>query len=227
MMTFDGGARLNRILLVLLLPAAVSACELFSESWTPTLGVPYVAQEQFNYCVPASIAMWRAYDGLPPVSQDDIWTHLGGAPCDGIDASFGVRHYTNSGSDAFLDVESPSRRDDFLARQLTSIDRRVPVMAIVSPSRDHVGIINGGSYQYTGSTGRYTWNTVRFHDPGIGPNVDFSSNEWISFTCADGSSHCGQIISESASLNWASHVQAYGSSVDLYTGPCCTQEYQN
>jgi len=34
-----------------------------------TLGVPYHAQESFNYCVPACIQMWMDYDALPVESR--------------------------------------------------------------------------------------------------------------------------------------------------------------
>lgn len=212
---------------LVLLPLCLAACDgLFQESWAPSLGVPYVPQQNFNYCVPASISMWRAYDGLATVSQDHIWNTLGGAPCDGLDAALGVRLFTSSGFDAYLDLEDPFRRDDFMARQVTSIDSRVPVMVIVNPFRNHVGIVNGGSYQYTASTGEYTWNTVLFHDPAIGPDEQFTSNDWIEWTCHSSFSYCGQIISNAASFNWASNVQAFGPSVDLYDGTdsCCLEE---
>jgi hypothetical protein len=185
-------------------------------------------QEQHNYCVPASIQMWRAYDGLPSLTQDYIWMALGGAPCDGVDAWIGVRQFTNSGSDATLDLVSPSFGDEFFARQMTSIDRFVPVMVIVNPFRNHVGMINGGSYSYTASTDRYTWSTVLFHDPAFGPNERFTSTDWTEFTCKQGFAYCGQIISDSAASGWASYFQAYGASIDLYDGtPCCQQEHQN
>jgi len=201
---------------------------LFQGTGAPTLGVPYRAQEQFNYCVPASIAMWRAYDGVPEMSQTQIWNALGGPPCTGLDAAFGVRQFTSSGIDAFLNTTSPSQRDEFFGRQMTSIDSRVPVMVIVSSFRNHVGIINGGSYYLTGSTERYTWNTVLFHDPGIGPDQEFDSAGWIAYTCDPSFGYCGQIISDGATFAWDFHVQAYGSSIDLYDGtPCCTEENQN
>ena len=192
--------------------------------------MPYIEQEQANYCVPASIAMWRGYDGLAPVTQTEIWNAIGGAPCDGLDAAYGVRLFTASGYDAYLDFVGPSQRDAFLARQLTSIDRRVPVIVIVNPWRDHVGVINGGSYQYTASTDRYTWNTVLFHDPGYlygGPDQDWDSGDWANYTCGNSFSHCGQIVSGSASFNWSSHLQGYGYSVDFYDGTCCNEEHQN
>ena len=220
----------SRIFALLVVMLGLSACGgLFQGSTTPNLGVPYIAQEQFNYCVPASIAMWRAYDGLSSISQSQIFSAIGGAPCDGYDAAGGVRQFTNSGSDAYLDLEYPYHVDDFFARQITSINSAVPVMVIVSPFQDHVGIINGGAYQYVGSTGTYTWNTVLLHDPGAGPNLEFNSADWKAFTCDSNFSYCGQVISNSASYYWSSNLASFGSSVELYdgTGGCCNQEYQN
>lgn len=206
-----------------------AACYGFLHNTTaPRLGVPYRAQEQYNYCVPASIAMWRAYDGLPEMSQTEIWNALGGAPCSGYDALLGVRQFTSSGSDAILNSPPPTRSDEFFGRQITSIDNRVPVMVVVGSAKDHVGIINGGSYSITGSTERYRWNTVLFHDPGVGPDQEYDSAGWIFTTCDDFFSYCDQIISDGASFSWEYHVQAYGSSIDLYDGTtCCTEENQN
>lgn len=214
------------LVLISLMPLWVACGGLFEGSPQPVLGVPYVEQERFNYCVPASIAMWRGYDGLPEMSQDEIWNQLGGAPCDGLDAALGVRLLTNSGGDAYLDLETPALSEDFLARQLASINNRVPVMVIVGPARNHVGVINGGSYQLNASSG-YRWNTVLFHDPAYGPNLEYSSSDWVEHSCRSYWSYCGQIISYGASANWVVDLQTFGSQIELYDGTsCCNQEYQ-
>jgi hypothetical protein len=223
----------SRIFVVLLLLGLTACGGLFQSSPNAVLGVPYVAQEEFNYCVPASIAMWRGYDGLSPMSQTQIWNAMGGAPCTGFDAAYGVRLFTSSGSDAIFDrVLSPtsSSRDGFYARQLTSIDRRVPVIVVVGFSQNHVGVINGGSYQYTASTDRYTWNTVLFHDPDpyAGPDQEWGSADWTAYTCGSFFSECGQVVSQYASDNWSSHLQGYGYKVELYDGEgCCNEEYRD
>lgn len=172
--------------------------------------------------------MWRAYDGLSPVTQTEIFEAVGGAPCDLYDAADGARMFTSSGSDAYPDVVSPSQGEDFLARQLTSIDRAVPVIVIVNPWRDHVVIVNGGSYGYNSMDDDYTWSTVVFHDPDpfVGSNQELNSNEWIEYTCHDTFSHCGQVVSNGASYNWASHTSVYRPQVKLYDGgaTCCNEE---
>ena len=203
-------------------------CGFISHDSDGKLGVPYYQQEEYNYCVPASIKMWRAYDGLPSVSQTTIWNTLGGPPCSGSTAAFGVSIYTNTGSDAYLDTVYPSSKNAFLSREITSIDHYVPVMVVVGAARNHVGIINGGSYVQQGSTGLYSWQYVFFHDPGIGPNIYYTSDDWILDTCASYFSVCGQVISDIASYAWSSNYQTWGSSTTTYGGEsCCNQEYQN
>lgn len=86
------------------------------------LGVPHVQQEEFNYCVPASILMWRLYDGLPAVSQEEIFDFIGGPPCTPDAVPAGVNHYTNV-FDARLDLEDSTflidNIRDIVARQIT------------------------------------------------------------------------------------------------------------
>lgn len=82
--------------------------------------MPHRQQIQFNYCVPASILMWRLWDGLPEISQDTIWTWLGGPPCTPEEVPPGVNHFTNT-YDAVLDeVYGPSTTEweELFARQI-------------------------------------------------------------------------------------------------------------
>ena len=185
-----------------------------------TLDVPYRAQEQFNYCVPASIQMWRLYDGLSNVSQTTIFNAVGGAPCDPVDATYGVSIYTNSGSDAYFDHEfSPTtaERDEIISRQITSIDVGVPVMALIR-SQTHVGIINGGKYEDHGSY--LEWEFLDFHDPdpAYGEDYRYSGGDWLDEFCSPFASYCGQVVSTSAAASWYSNLDAYGDSVAVYGG---------
>jgi hypothetical protein len=95
------------------------------------LGVPYRQQEQYNYCVPASVLMWRLYDGLPAVSQTTIYNWLGGQACNPTGVPSALSHFTNT-FDTYLDVVfSPSQldREELVARQITAEDGRTPVIA--------------------------------------------------------------------------------------------------
>lgn len=221
-----------RSLLPLLLAGALAGCGGWLHNYPAgRLGVPYYAQEQDNYCVPASIKMWRGYDGLNPTySQDEIWMAIGGAPCSGSDAEAGVRQFTATGYDAYQDIESTTFHQDFMARQITSIDKEIPVMVVVHDARDHVGILNGGKYTSDSSTGRYRWEYVFFHDPDPyfgGSNRQYTSDDWIDLVCMSGVGFCAQIISQWATEGWSSSQQHWSSSIDTYQSSSPTQEYQN
>ena len=185
------------------------------------LGVPYRSQEEFNYCVPASILMWRLYDGLPEVSQSTIFNTIGGAPCDGLDAANGVRIYTNSGYDAYFDhIYGPTQtqRDEMVSRQIVSEDSDVPVMPVVYPSKNHVGIINGGKYEDKGSY--WQWDFLYFHnpDPAYGANYYYTAGAWLSDFCEPFDYDCGQVISDAATGPWSSYYSTYKDSVAVYGG---------
>lgn len=185
-----------------------------------TMGVPYRAQEQYNYCVPASILMWRLYDGLPEVSQTTIFNAIGGAPCDGLDAADGVALYTTSGSDVYYDLlytPTEHERDQLIARQITSIDRAVPVIA-VAPRKNHVGVINGGKYIDMGT--HVQWEFLYFHDPDsrIGADRKYSGGDWLSAFCEVFDSRCAQVISGYASSGWQAHFDEFSDSVSVYGG---------
>jgi hypothetical protein len=183
------------------------------------LGVPYRQQEQDDYCVPASVLMWRLYDGLPAVSQTTIYNWLGGQACNPTDVPSAVSYFTNT-FDTYLDIVfSPSQldREELVARQITAEDRQTPVIAIVGSARDHVGVINGGRYTKQGSY--YEWEFLYFHDPKPGgQNSYYSARQWMDFFCRTGYGYCGQILSASAASGWQNYYSSYGDSVLLYGG---------
>ncbi len=186
------------------------------------LGVPYREQEQFNYCVPASILMWRLYDGLPEVSQTSIFNAIGGPPCDGLDAAYGVRIYTNSGYDAFFDhiyYPSETQRDEMVSRQIVSEDTGVPVIAVVYPDKNHVGVINGGKYEQL-SSGYWQWDFLYFNnpDPFQRTHDKYSAGEWLGEFCDTFDSECGQVLSDAATGPWSSYYNTYKDSVAVYGG---------
>jgi len=212
-----GRTLLFSLMMTLLLASSTVGC--FGPDYH--LGVPYREQEAYNYCVPASILMWRLYDGLPELSQSTIFNGVGGAPCDGLDAAYGVALYTASGYDAYFDhIYGPSatQRDEMVSRQITSEDAGVPVMAVVYPTKDHVGIINGGKYEDMGTY--WEWEFLYFQnpDPAYVPNYYYTAGTWLADFCEAFDSECGQVISGSAAGAWSSNYSTYGDSVAVYGG---------
>ncbi len=186
------------------------------------LGVPYVSQGPDDYCVPASVLMWRLYDGLSPVSQTTIYNWLGGHACLATDVPPAVNHFTNT-FDSYLDIvfnPSDLDKDELIARQIVAEDQATPVIALVGPQRNHVGVINGGKYKKQGSY--YVWEFLFFHDPGEGEGLNYSSSSWLQFFCDAGYSHCAQILSANATSGWQNYYATYKNSLWLYGGgePC-------
>ena len=206
-------------LLILLLASTLLAGCNIGASENYQLGVPYRQQERDDYCVPASVLMWRLYDGLPAVSQTTIYTWLGGHACNPTDVPPAVNHFTDT-FDAYLDlVFSPSQldREELVARQIRSEDQLSPVIAIVGSARNHVGVINGGRYTRSGSY--YEWDFLYFHDPKpFGENAYYSARQWMDVFCSSGYPYCGQILSSNATSGWQNYYATYGNSILLYGG---------
>lgn len=182
------------------------------------LGVPFEWQARPDYCVPASVLMWRLYDGLPRISQTTIYNWLGGRPCLATDVPPAVNHFTNT-FDAYLDIEfSPSalEMEQLVARQITAEAAGSPVIAIVGPARDHVGVINGGKYRREGSN--YVWEFLFFHDPARGEGLYYTSSQWLSEFCDAGFGHCGQILSFNATTAWQTYYDEYKNFLFIYGG---------
>lgn len=196
----------------LFLSASLAGCGgTIDDGENVNLGIPYREQEEFNYCIPASIQMWRLHDDLPFVSQDAIFNWLGGPPCTAEDVPAGVNHFTNT-NDAYLDVSfnpTATDRDEMIARQVTSYDNARPAITVVYPTRDHVGVINRGKYDDEGAY--WTWEWLRFHnpDPAYGGNYYYGAQDWIDEFCAPGFSHCAQIVSSSATAGWNPNQSTY------------------
>ena len=179
------------------------------------LDVPFVAQDNNFYCGPASVLMWRLDDGLPPVSQTEIANYMGTDDSCGTFAYYlddGVRAFTNSGWDAQWDADDYSNRDYFVARQITSIDSYIPVIAI--PSSFHAGVINGGHHhEVSGSGGMRQWDYVYFHDPQIGPDRYYDAEDWLNEQCSYSGDACEQIISSSATGGWYNNYSEHSDDV--------------
>lgn len=173
------------------------------------LGVPYRAQEQFNYCAPASVLMWRLYDGLPEVSQTTIFNWMGGTGCvNQITTRNAVNHFTRT-LDAFWDRASPVDAEGLIARQITSMDRLTPVIAVINGN--HTVVINGGKWHDEGDL--YVWDRLIYHDPdpAFGRNFPVSADDWLDLLfCPESAFTCDQIISGNASKAWAFNLSSYG-----------------
>jgi hypothetical protein len=179
------------------------------------LEVPYRAQALNSLdCGPASVLMWRLYDGFPEISQQSISTWMGGT-CNGAsaqDIADAVNHFTNAG-DAYWDIPggqgAPEQLErEFFARQITSIDNATPVIAIIE--FQHAGVINGGRW-HSVDNGRQ-WDYVFFHDPSDGPDLEIPSERWRNLNCPPGQA-CEQIISTAAAGGWSSNLQNYGAGI--------------
>jgi hypothetical protein len=155
--------------------------------------------------------MWRLYDGLPEISQQTIADYMGSSACGASQDALanGVNRYTSK-RDAYWDYVAWNDHDDFFSRQITSIDSRVPVIAIIDGV--HAGVINGGKWSYR-TDGSYQWDYVYFHDPEIHADVYYAAGGWIDESCPSPST-CQQIISSGAVGAWAGNLSAYGD--DLY-----------
>lgn len=177
------------------------------------IGVPYRSQDNFNYCGAASVQMWRAADGLSAVSQATIFNWMSsfypacGSNQLGIEAA--VRNFTVSGSDAYWDYGPDTEFESIISRQISSMDSRVPVIAVVE--YDHTGVLNGGKWHQEG--GYNVWDFVYFHDPARWGDVQYSATDWMDTFCPGYWGSCDQILSASASAAWYYNQETYGDTV--------------
>lgn len=212
-------SRLRSLTLLIASQLLLSGCGLVGLKKDVKLGVPYRAQDPNSLnCGPASVLMWRLFDGLPEISQASIGAWMGGSNCGYGEARIadGVRHFTNT-TDAYVDYEGEINHEEFFSRQITSIDRRKPVIAIVNSF--HAGVVNGGKWR-TLPAGRYEWDYVYFHDPLTLANDYYASGEWLFASCPAGSETCTQIVSNSGTIGWQSNFAAFGTLVQLYGFYC-------
>jgi Peptidase_C39 like family len=213
-----------RLALLLLITPLLGACFIASHP-SVDLHVPYRAQAAGSLdCGPASVLMWRLYDGLPEISQQTIGAWMGGT-CSGVSQQAlanAVGYFTNT-FDAYWDFVGDDEIPSFMSRQITSIDSRIPVIAIIS--FNHAGVVNGGKWHDAGG-GFNEWDFVYFHDPSVRANDYYSGGLWIDSNCPVGSP-CEQIISYGASAAWAAHLAQFQSSVIVGGAlPGCNPNFQ-
>ena len=180
------------------------------------LGVPYRAQDRFNYCTPASVLMWRLYDGLPEISQTTIFNWMGGQGCTNqLRVRDAVNNFTAT-HDVYWDNARSTEYRSMAARQATSIDQGIPVIVVVR--FNHTGVLNGGKWHEDNVWD--VWDFVYFHDPdpAYGANFRWVAGDWLDQFCPSNQTFCDQIISGSATAAWESNLQVYGGSVQVYGG---------
>lgn len=201
-----------RGLAILAVTSILASCNVTSNPFY-SLGIPYRAQESFNYCGAASVQMWRLYDRLSEVSQKEIhdwmfnyWPACGSNQL-GIQEA--VNTFTNT-RDAYWDRVYPQDFESAITRQITSMDSRVPVIAVVD--YNHTVIINGGTWHDDGEL--YVWDTVYAHDPAWGANRQYTAADWLDAFCYD---TCEQIVSYSAVGSWITNKRDFAHRV-VYEG---------
>jgi hypothetical protein len=171
-----------------------------------SLGVPFFTQSA-NYCGPASIEMWSAYDGVF-ATQQQIASYIGCSTATGSSPAQileGVLRFTTSGRDSVIAYNSGGV---FYSAEVTSANARVPIICLVNGAL-HSGVIDGGEWHVDSDTGLYVWDTVYFHDPEVGPDQPYFAASWT------GTDNVEHIISGGASANAQANYGTYGSRVML------------
>ena len=206
---------------VVAMTALIAAgCNIQFGNPTPTgfkLGVPYFSQAAgSDYCGPASVLMWRVYRGGSVIAQSDIYAAMGGSGS-GVSPN-AISGAVNTYAGEYTDVDYAAGIGDpdtlvseFFSRQITAIDNRSPVIAIVSQGF-HAGVIDGGSNHQDTDTGLYVWDSVYFNDPDPvygGADREYIAGSWQNTMCGN-SAACTQIISPSASASGNDNYNSYG-----------------
>lgn len=214
---------------VVALAALIAAgCHITFDNPTPTgfkLGVPYYAQAAgSDYCGAASVLMWRVYRGGSVISQDVIYTAMGGSGS-GVSPN-AISNAVNTYAGEYTNVDYAGGIGDpdtlvneFFSRQITAIDNLSPVIAIVNQGF-HAGVIDGGSNHESTTTGLYVWDTVYFNDPDPvygGADREYQAGSWQDTMCGN-SAACTQIISPSASASGNDNYGSYGDQVTVRGG---------
>jgi hypothetical protein len=169
-----------------------------------TIGVPFFLQSS-NYCGPASIEMWAAYDKVP-VTQQQIANYIGCSTATGSSPDQiveGVQHFTVTGRDAGPMYNSGG---EYYAAEITSINARVPVICLVNGAL-HAGVIDGGEWHTDPTNGWDVWDTVYFNDPLLGADRTYLAADWT------GTDDVEHIISASASAGADANFGSYGRNV--------------
>ena len=175
------------------------------------MNVPFRQQPQWDYCGAASVLMWRLKNGGSEVAQSQIYTWMGGAGAGVSPQQIASASRYWAGSDAILDwgTPDPAYKGPFFAKQIQSIDQRIPVIPIVEGGY-HAGVINGGTWGRDANGTLNIWHDVYFHDPKGLANRYFSSAAWMSYS-ESGYQLYYQVISNGATYGWQNNYGSYSS----------------
>jgi hypothetical protein len=200
-------ARLFRLGLMLLaaLLSLASTCTIGFGSPDPTpvgIQIPWIQQEQFYYCVPASIQMWALFDNPQfRVSQSTIASYVGTTSPNGTPAANvapGVNFYTAT-KDASLRDAFLTSQAQFGSMQVTSINNRRPFLGVFN--QQHVVVVSGGSWH--SSNGWNIWDTVIYQDPASGADQELDGSTWQDNITA-------MVIGASATADAQANFEQYG-----------------
>lgn len=207
-----------------------NTCYVESPQGTKSATVPYVAQEGALYCTAACVLSWRLHDGLPSRPQLEILQAMGGTESTGASEHaipIGVNIYTNTHDARHEYGPGGPYSDDqgrFFARQITSVNNGVPVIAITEQGL-HAVVIDGGSW-HTSPSGFRVWDTVEYMDPAFGYGT-VSPSALINTMCPTDFISCRQVIGAGASSGGDSHYGTYGETthIDGVCTDCVLHEY--
>ena len=179
-----------------------------------TLNVPFFYQSP-QFCGPASIEMWAAYDGVT-TTQQQIANYTGCSVNVGATQEqvvVGVQHFTVSGHDAELvynggEGDPGTIAGEYFSAEITSITARIPLIPLVNGAT-HAGVLVGGQWHIDPNSGLYVWDSVLFDDPAVGPGRPFIATDWTGY---DGVEH---ILSASASAKGGSNYWTYHTQVAI------------
>jgi hypothetical protein len=178
-------------------------------SYSPDLPVPWIAQEEGEWCGPASIVMWATYDGQRGLTQQQVASFIGTSSTFGSsiqEVQAGVIHFTFSGRDAFVDYSGGTDQTGvYFSREITSINNRVPLIAFVNGAL-HAVVASGGTWHWDAASGYNIWDSVTVQDPQLGPNQPFVAGQW---TASDVSHLVSYGSGSQAGLNFST----YGSKI--------------
>ncbi len=178
-----------------------------------TLNVPFYYQSP-QYCGPASVEMWAAYDGRA-ISQQTIANYTGCTVYGATQAQIlkGVQYFTTSGHDAALlyngGAGDPGTiAGEYYSAEITSINALVPLIPLVNGAT-HAGVLIGGQWHYDSDAGLWVWDSVLFDDPAVGPGRPFAAADWTGYDDVE------HIVSLFATADSATNYNQYGGRVGI------------
>lgn len=211
-------SQISRLGGALVIAGSLVSCGL-PENQGIKIGVPYRAQEQFNYCAATCVQMWALYDGVSPTpSQGSIFNYMlnysSGCGSNLLGVSDAVGQFTYT-PDAYVDLEvnlDGTAYEDLSARAITSIESDSPAIVVVNG--DHTVVLNGGKWH--GEDTRDIWDFVYIHDPAFDlANWRREASDWLEMFCPGYETYCSQVVSSSATLGWSFNLVSYGPWVEI------------